>query len=67
MADETADLAVPQFDIFGAEHEPEPPRPAYCRPSGKFEQPRLFQPQYEGQLAMAGGDYPEDGADAPER
>lgn len=48
----TDDLAV-QFDIFGAEHVPNLPQPANCRPDGRFEQPRLFEPQYEGQLALA--------------
>jgi hypothetical protein len=48
-----------QVDIFGGEHTlaPEPTAPV---PTGTHEQPRLFEPQYEGQLAMAGGDNPEE-------
>jgi hypothetical protein len=45
-------MSAPQFDIFGAEHElaPEPEAP---RATSTHEQPRLFEPQYEGQLPLA--------------
>jgi hypothetical protein len=53
------DHAVPQLDIFGAEHTLAPAQAP--RATGTHEQPRLFEPQYEGQLALAGGEdnYPE--------
>jgi hypothetical protein len=52
-----------QIDIFGGEHELAPtPAP---RAQQGHEQPRLFEPQYEGQLWLA--DNPEIGAEAPER
>lgn len=54
---------APQIDIFGAEHAPEPEPPAYCRPAGKTEQPRLFEPQLAGQLDLN----PEERADGAER
>lgn len=51
------DLTVPQLDIFGGEHlltpEPEAPR-------ATSTQPRLFEPQYEGQLDMSGDNYPDE-------
>jgi hypothetical protein len=54
------DLTV-QIDIFGGEHvltpEPEAPRVVSA------EQPRLFEPQYEGQLDMSGDNYPEERQD----
>lgn len=51
-------MNAPQLDIFGGEHELAPDAPA-PRATSTHEQPRLFEPQYEGQLALAGGDYPE--------
>jgi hypothetical protein len=51
------DLTVPQLDIFGGEHLLAPaPAP---RATSTHEQPRLFEPQYEGQLDMS-GDNPEE-------
>ena len=48
----------PQLDIFGGEQQLAPEPPAPC--TSTHEQPRLFEPQYEGQLALAGGDNPEE-------
>jgi hypothetical protein len=48
-----------QVDIFGAEHVLAP-EPAAPRATSTHEQPRLFEPQYEGQLDMSGDNYPEE-------
>lgn len=51
-------MNAPQLDIFGGE-QVLAPAPAPPVEYARAEQPRLFEPQYEGQLALAGGDNPE--------
>lgn len=54
-------MDAPQFDIFGAEHVLAPAQAPTGDQAARYEQPRLFEPQYEGQLALAGGeDNPEE-------
>jgi hypothetical protein len=46
------ELELPQLDFDGAVHAPAPEPPAYQQDRGRSEQPRLFQPQLEGQLEL---------------
>lgn len=41
-----------QVDIFGELTVPEPEPPGYMQPPVAVDQPRLFEPQMEGQRAL---------------
>ena len=60
LADLVPTTEPTNLTIFGDEHVLAPVAPA-PRPVVAVEQPRLFEPQIEGQLAFAGGeDNPEE-------
>ena len=54
-----------QLTVDGGAEPMPAPEPEAPSTHARAEQPRLFEPQYEGQLTM--DDYPEIGAEAPER
>lgn len=52
--DADRDASAPQLSLDGREERPQEPEelPGYMQDRGRAEQPRLFQPQLEGQLAL---------------
>lgn len=50
-----------QIDVFGETHSLEPVAPPKPRDANALEQPRLFEPQMEGQTALEIGTAPPQG------